>query len=154
MGRNKKSCHTNNHPEPLLESCNHAGCCSVDVLRDIVHRHATVTRLKIHVALLRHALKGPILRTEEKSCGPIVTEVFGKGARGACSGVGRRNVGVHGDVEGIATDDLMYVWRLRDSRIYEGIKAFDDELGAGEAEESVCGGREETKEEWLEQHDG
>lgn len=41
---------------------------------------------------------------------------------------------VHGDVERVASDDLVQVRRVGHARVHQGVDAVDDELGAREAQ--------------------
>lgn len=120
----------------------------IPILRNIIHCHSSIRTFKVYVPLLRHAFKCPVLRPEVQSSSPVVAEVFGEGAGSARCSFGGRDGRVHGGVEGISADYLMHVGGGGDAGVYEGVEAFDNELGTGEAEEGVGGvggGREERR---------
>ena len=61
-----------------------------------------------HVGTLGNTLEGAVASAEEEGSGPVVGEVLGELARGASGLLGNVVTGVvHGDVEGVAADDLV-----------------------------------------------
>lgn len=74
---------------------------------DVVDRHPAVCALEELASLLWNTFEGPITRLEVENGRPIVTEVLAVRATGAGGAVGLVALrGVHGDVEGIASDEL------------------------------------------------
>ena len=74
---------------------------------------------------------GAVAGAEEKNGGPIVGQVFGGNTGRA--GCRRGHVvcdWIHGDIEGVATDDLVEMGRGSHAGVDERVKAVDDELCA------------------------
>jgi hypothetical protein len=69
---------------------------------------------------------------EEQNGSPVVGEIFRETASRACRQASQVIVGVHGNVEGISTNDLVKM-RGDDTWGYQGVKALNNELRAGKA---------------------
>lgn len=79
--------------------------------------------------------KGPVSRAEVHDGGPVIAKVVGEGAGGAGRGGGWVVAGgrVHGDVEGVAADDLVEVRGGGRAGVDEWVETLDDQLRALEA---------------------
>lgn len=82
----------------------------------------------------------PFLILEEHDGRPVVRHVLGEGA--GCAGRLLHEVvavHVHGDIEGVAADDLVEMRRVEHARVDQGVDSVDDELGAGEPQHGLSG---------------
>lgn len=73
---------------------------------------------------------GSVLRLEEHDCGPVVGFILNKATGSALRKLGWVLAGVHGDVESIASHDLMKMRRVLHARVDERISSLNNELGA------------------------
>jgi len=80
---------------------------------------------------------------EVQDGGPVVGEILGHLARSAGSPLAY--ITVHGDVEGIAADDVMHVSRGERARLAGGIQTLERQGRAREAEAGVDRGAEEHR---------
>lgn len=82
----------------------------------------------IRSAALGDTLVAPVASLEVQVGGPVVREVVSELA-GCAGGMLGDVVGGHGDVEGVAADNLMDMWRRDLAGVDEGVDTVDDNLG-------------------------
>lgn len=75
---------------------------------------------------------GTVLCLEEHDCGPVVRFILNEVAASTCGKRSRVLARIHGDVERIASNDLMKMGCVLHARVDERICSFNDELRAGE----------------------
>ena len=96
----------------------------VEILLRVVNSHASVDGGRQGRVLHdRYTLVGAVRVLEEHDGSPVVREVLGEGAGGAGSLLS--DVTLHGDVEGISTDDLVEMSRGDDVGLDEWVKALN-----------------------------
>jgi hypothetical protein len=130
------------HAEALFESGRFAAGDIVDIETAVVDElalGAAVTDLgdtaaKGLVAGMREVLAithvGAVLCLEEHDCSPVVGLVLHEIAAGASRELGRILAGVHGDVEGVASHDLVEMGSVLHAWIDKGICPLDNKLRA------------------------
>ena len=110
-------------------------------LLHVVHIQTTIVdqlALGTTVSDLRYADVAAVLVLEEHDGGPVVGLVLGERTRRALGGLGVVNLGVHGNVESITTDDLVKMGSVLHAGVHEGISSLNNELRAGESQHLRC----------------
>lgn len=110
---------------------------------DVVDIETTVVdelALGTTVADLGNALVLALLVLEEHDSSPVVGEILNEGARRA-SGLGDEVVldGVHGDVERVATHNLVKMGGVEHAGVDDRVDTIDNELRAGKPKHGLAG---------------
>lgn len=108
----------------LLESGSLSAGNVVDVQTTLVDELA----LRATVSSLGNTNVRSVLVVEEHNSGPVVGLVLDEGARRAGGKLSGVIVGVHGNVEAVATNDLVQMGSVLQSRVDERIRSLDDKL--------------------------
>lgn len=105
--------------------------------RVVIHSQASIFASQAEVGQLWDPLEGAVASSEVETRGPVVGEVIGVGARGACGqGAGVVGPRCHGGVERVTSCDLVDVGRRHRTWLYQRVKTLNGELGALESHES------------------
>lgn len=110
---------------------------------DVVYRHAAVRATDCVVGHLRYPNKATIGMLEVHDSGPVVGAILLELAACTGGGLGKVETRIHGQIEGIPTDDLMKMRRYL-AWCDQGVKPLCHELGTGETNQSLSSRREES----------